>query len=331
MPRLTNLDDVLFPVSEHPVFVSVPNGDGERRVSVPEKKAIVNTTGNRVLGIVSRGYRLVPNRQALDWAFHCCRTVFPETQPGEWEVNAADAPSTGGYCAIDLVHNSAALDFTVVPVDQRPEAFGPFIRVTNSYNGLRALGFDIGFHRKVCKNGLILRDSIIRFTFTHQRRDIGETIQFEIAHERLTAVKDSFRRYVGTLMECPVTRADFGPLVKNVLLLKKPAPLIAESKEAAEWTALETHLSELSDRYVAELGENAYAVFNSITEFASRPPANRHLHRDRNGLQRLAGAWVAEFSEECRQPGFKMSAYLAASPARSAAGIAKGRAGQSQN
>ena len=44
MPRLTNLKDVLFPVAEHSVFVSVPNGEGERRVSVPEKKAIVNMT-----------------------------------------------------------------------------------------------------------------------------------------------------------------------------------------------------------------------------------------------------------------------------------------------
>ena len=31
MPRLSNLDDVLFPVEEHPVFVSVKTDSGERR------------------------------------------------------------------------------------------------------------------------------------------------------------------------------------------------------------------------------------------------------------------------------------------------------------
>jgi len=72
-----------------------------------------------------------------------------------------------GYCHIDLIHNSAALDFTFVPPHQRPEAFGPFIRVTNSYNSLRALAFDIGFYRKVCKNGLIIPDTIIRFKFNN--------------------------------------------------------------------------------------------------------------------------------------------------------------------
>jgi hypothetical protein len=52
-------------------------------------------------------------------------------------------------CHIDLVHRTAALDFADVRAGQRPDAFGPFIRVTNSYSALRALAFDIGFYRKV--------------------------------------------------------------------------------------------------------------------------------------------------------------------------------------
>jgi Domain of unknown function (DUF932) len=104
----------------------------------------------------------------------CCRKVFPDTKDTEWEVKTSDGPATGGHCFIDLAHNSTALDFSIVPAQDPPDVFGPFIRVTNSYNGLRALAFDIGFLRKVCKNGLILPDTIIRFKFSHLRRDIGE-------------------------------------------------------------------------------------------------------------------------------------------------------------
>ena len=136
MARLTQLDDVIFPVEEHPVFVSVKTESGEHRLSVPAKKAIINSKSNRVLGVVSSGYRLVTNQQVLDWAYQCCRTVFPETKPQEWKVGATDAPETGGHCFIDLVHNSTVLDFSVVPAKDRPDNFGPFIRVTNSYNGL---------------------------------------------------------------------------------------------------------------------------------------------------------------------------------------------------
>jgi len=311
MPRLTNLNDVLFPVEEHPVFVSMKGKAGERRLAVPDKKAIVNCENARVLGIVSRDYRLVSNREALDWAFDCCRTVFPETQPAEWEVKAADAPGTGGHCFIDLAHNSTALDFKFVPAMDRPEAYGPFIRVTNSYNRVRALAFDIGFYRKVCTNGLIVPDSIIQFKFTHLSRDIGETIEFEVAHEKLTKFKASFGSYLGALRDCAVPRNQFGPLLWAVLSLQElDDELEPGSRAAGEWDALTAHVRELFDRYAEELGENAYAVFNAVTDFASHPPANRYLGRERHSLQRLAGSWVSEFSQECRKPGFRLHEYL---------------------
>lgn len=310
MPRLTQLDDVLFPVEEHPVFVSVKNGQREQRLSVPEKKAIVNTKTQRVLGIVSRGYRLVSNRQALDWAFQCCRTIFPETQPGEWEVKTTDAPFTGGHCFLDLVHNSTALDFSLVSASERPEAFGPFIRMTNSYNGLRALAFDIGFYRKICKNGMIVPRSIIRFAFTHQRRELGEEIRFDVTDEKLAEVKASFGEYLGVMRKCKIPRANFEPMMRGVLSLRPPVPFKPQTRESEEWGALEAHLGELSGRYARELGENAYAIFNAVTEFASHPPANRCVHRDRNSLQRLAGSWLNDFSQQCRQPSFSVVKYL---------------------
>jgi len=53
-----------------------------------------------------------------------------------------------------------------------------------------------------------------------------------------------------------------------------------------------------------DLGDNAYAAFNALTDFASHPPENRCLHRDRHSMQRLAGEWLAKFSQECRQSSF---------------------------
>jgi len=310
MPRLTQLDDVLFPVQEHPVFASVQTESGEQRLPIPDKKAIVNCDSGRVLGVVSRGYRLVSNREALDMACECCRTVFPETTPGEWEVRATDAPATGGHCFIDRTHNSTKLDFAFVPAKGRPDVFGPFIRVTNSYNGLRALAFDIGFFRKVCKNGLILPESVIRFKFTHLRSEIGETIQFEIAHDKLAKFKASFREYLGALRDCPVSRAQFEALVFAVLLLRKPKHAKPGSQEAEDWDSLVRHVAGMCDRYMGELGENAYAAFNAITEFASHPPDNRCVYRERHSFERRAGAWVNEFGRVCREPSFEFDKYI---------------------
>jgi hypothetical protein len=77
-----------------------------------------------------------------------------------------------------------------------------------------------------------------------------------------------------------------------------------------EWKALSQHIDALCSRYSEELGENAYAAFNTITEFASQPPKNRCLRRERHSLQRLAGDWMSKFTKQCRQPGFTVSEYL---------------------
>jgi len=311
MPRLTQLDDVLFPVEVRAVFAGANGDAGGKLLPVPDKKAIVDTRRRRVIGIVSREYRLVSNREALDWAYECCRKAFPDANDTEWEVKATDAPATGGHCFIDLVHNSTFLDFSGVPAQSRPDVFGPFIRVTNSYNGLRALAFDIGFLRKVCKNGLILPDTIIRFKFTHMRRDIKETITFDVSHERLVKLKSSFGSYLDALRACPVHHDQFASLARGVLSIRVPEKIEPKTREAAEWESLSAHLTGLCDRYVRELGENAYAVLNVITEFASHPPANRYVQRERHSLQRLAGTWLSAFAQRCREPAFDLTTYLA--------------------
>lgn len=310
MARLTTLPDVCFPVAERPVYSTVDGPSGERHLPIPGKKAIVNCSTGRVLGVVSRDYRLVTNKQALAWAYECCRAVFPRHRSAEWAVSATDAPATGGHCHIDLVHRSAALDFGDVRPGQRPEAFGPFIRVTNSYNGLRALAFDIGFHRKVCRNGLIAPDTIIQFKFSHQRRDLRTSIAFEVAHDRVARLQRQFESHLAAVKACSIPRALGEPILRNVLRLGSPASIEEGSREAEGCTALDQYVVELSKRYMDELGENAYAVLNAMTDFASRPPANRYVRRDRHSLQRLAGAWLSEFSRECQHPHFDIESYV---------------------
>jgi hypothetical protein len=83
-----------------------------------------------------------------------------------------------------------------------------------------------------------------------------------------------------------------------------------KSREAEDWKLLGTHLKELCDRYAKELGENAYAVLNAVTEFASHPPSNPCVHRERHSFQRLAGTWLSTFGQECRKPGFVLAKYI---------------------
>ncbi len=205
------------------------------------------------------------------------------------------------------MHRTAALDL-VLP-GRRPEAFGPFVRVTNSYNGSRALAFDIGFYRKVCSNGLIAPETMVHFKFAHQR-SLEAGIRFEVARDRLAKLQIKMSEQFATLKECTVPRTAFDPMVRSALMIRPLESTGPGTREAEEWASLDTHIRGLCARYACELGETGYAVLNAITDFASHPPKSRHLHRDRHGLQRLAGNWLTTFARECAQPGFAIDMYL---------------------
>ena len=102
----------------------------------------------------------------------------------------------------------------------------------------------------------------------------------------------------------------FQPLLAAILGLRAPKLLKPDSREADDWSELEAHLADLADRYTKELGGNAYALFNAVTDFASHPPANRHVHRDSHSLERRAGEWLSDFSKKCRKSDFDLAKYF---------------------
>ncbi len=323
MPRLNKFEDVNFPVKIYPMFATIDDRSTERQkstVQIPGRNAVVNTTNGRVIGVVSSGYKLITNCDAFEAARQCCMQMFPETGLGEWDVSAVDGPSTGSSCSIDLIHNTAKLDFNFVLTGTRPdvpETFGPFIRVINSYNGQHALKFSIGFYRKTCANGLIGSEVIIRFQFDHTRNDLGKGIKFDIEHDRFDKMKKDFLNCFRDLHQCNLEQQQFRSLVAGVLNLKEPKKLQESTqpaniaREPKEWRELQGGIEELNKRYMKELGGNAYAALNALTEFASHPPENRYVRRSRHSFQKLVGEWLVSFRKECRQPSFSVDDYLA--------------------
>ncbi|HKY93076.1 MAG TPA: DUF932 domain-containing protein [Nevskiaceae bacterium] len=290
--RLTRLDELVFDVEERAMWTE---GAGSKLVRVPDRRAIVNTGNGRIVGVVGRDYRLVTHRQALEWARECCRVAFPQTRESEWEVRGVDAPATGGHCFIDLVHCTGALDFALVPGADRPEAHGPFVRVTNSYNGVRALSFDIGLHRKVCNNGLILPETLVEMRFQHRRGELPETLDFEVHRERLARATADFSALMATLRATRVRREEAVSQVIDALQFREPGEDDATETQWDDWREFELIVQMKFILYAHELGENAYALFNVITDLATRPPELPRQRRERHTLQRLAGLWLAGF------------------------------------
>ena len=111
MKHQTSVQDLLFDVDQVPIEAVVGSNGSTRRISIPGKKALVNKGTGLVLGVVSRDYRVVTNREAVNLARDVCEKAFPGLSSVEWEAKCAAAPRTLSYAFIDLMHKTHVLNY----------------------------------------------------------------------------------------------------------------------------------------------------------------------------------------------------------------------------
>lgn len=294
------LHAVMFPVRQVDVYAEIEPG---KRHRIPGKKALINDDTCRVLSVVSDRYQVLNNRAALELARKCCIAAFPNTAPANWCVLSVEAPLTGGHCRIDLKHKGEIGGYDWSFSKNEQDEFGPFIRVTNSYNRTSVFGIRFGLIRWACTNGMVDWHSSITIKVAHDENKMVKSIEAKINEAKFRKVIADFRRVLKPLRHAQVPEERFRPLMLSVLQIRKPERM-PDTRESA-WKCLEGHLDRVASRYVSEMGTNGYALVNAITDVASHPPTKvggyNFIRRERDGLQRLAGIWLVDFSKIAQQ------------------------------
>ena len=62
--------------------------------------------------------------------------------------------------------------------------------------------------------------------------------------------------------------------------------------------------------YRKEIGPNAYAVFNTMTDIAARPPENRYFQKDRDTIEKRSGRWLKELGRRSQDPKFDLNEWI---------------------
>jgi hypothetical protein len=201
------------------------------------------------------------------------------------------------------------------------DTYTPFARITNSYNGSRALRIDVGFMRHHCENGVIFEEQAAKVSVPHTREGI-HAIKIASPFKGMAALCDKFRETVNGVRAVGCTRDEARNLVRLVIgwpqLSKEP-----NAVEQADQESLDADLEARLHRYLKELGENAYAAFNTMTDLAARPPVSNRFRRDRPNLERRAGAWLRDFNDVASRPGFTIPGHLKEMAAGSTSAIVR--------
>lgn len=307
MKNQPSVQDLLFDVGQAPVEAVIGSNGNSRRVNIPGKKALINQRTDLVLGVVSRDYRVVTNQEAVDLARDVCQRAFPGLSPVEWEAKRAAAPRTLSYAFIDLMHRTHVLNYLGTEIGDN-DPYTPFLRVTNSFNGARALRFDIGFMRKHCSNGVIFEEEVATIKASHSREALAQ-LKIEITSRSLPQMWDDFSKFLTSVRSIGMT-LDQSTLALNTVLRLSPAKPDDAPARKEGLQVLTDDFSFRLDAYRKELGANAYAVFNTLTDIAARPPDNSYFQKDRDTIEKRSGRWLKGLARENEAEGFDLNRWI---------------------
>lgn len=295
-----------FPITEAPVHAAVTHDGVTRNVRLPHRKALVAADTGEVIGVVGAGYKIFTNQQAVSLCHKFCLEAFPDTKAAEWNFVEGHGPATRSWTAMDIHHQSHAMN--LMGNGGPSEVFTPFVRITNSYNGTRALRIDVGFLREHCSNGVIFEQEAATLTVPHTREGI-HSLKVARPFDGMGALRDKFSNTLAGIRGVVIGLTDARQVVRSVIGWPK---LREEPKdwEKSDQSALDADLDSRLQGYFHELGGNAYATFNTLTDFAARPPHSPRFRRDRPTLERRAGAWLRDFHLAASRPGFTIAGHL---------------------
>jgi len=298
MSRNTNINDLLFKVECKPVYLE------NQRHPLFGYKAVVGkfaNGGEAVFSVVSDNYQLISNVEAIEMGKEIHGRLFPGAKSDSFEIFNVIAAKTKGSCHIDIIDKNYTLNLWA------QEVYVPFVRIQNSYNKTLPLKFQIGFCRKLCNNGVVFEKDLVSISMAHTKPQFRNTDFTNINVSHLKKFEDDFINKTKKSLEVEIAQKYFLPLAAKVLNQNFN---LAEKNEKKR-KLIEQKLNEFifaienyTDNYIQtkKMGENAYAFFNVITDYASN--VEHAQSRATHDSQAKCGTWLNLLPTEIIKPNF---------------------------
>ncbi len=302
-----DISEAFFPVVEKEVRWVDEKGITHR---IPDQRAIVDATNNKVLSVVSKQYHLITNKRAYDLSNYIVQKVFPGTTLANFKCFNIYMPMSKGSCRIDLIiPHSYKYPFG------NHDKWIPFVRISNSYNRTFVLQIEIGFCRWICLNGVIfnMKGFTIRYVHTHKKiREGIDKIEkgWKISQaEEINALWERFEERLKRLKSVEVPQWLILPIYCKVFGLEIDQKKITKTQEFNYYLKAKQILNSAKE-YFEELGSNAYALFNVLTDYASFPDGTSYASNYIHGYQKKVGNWIDDFLIVASKKDFLLTTYL---------------------
>lgn len=259
MGQLEN-NDVLFNVAVEPIFT-------QSGMHIEGKRAIINKSNNNTVGIVSENYKVVPNVEIFD-AF--CRQIEASNINSEDAFVNVQFAKGGARTLVDFVFPNEQIK---VAGDGSETSLS--ITALNSFDGSTRYLTKAGGLRMKCLNGQLLGTIAGAYSSTHTAK-----LSVDEGAQKIIRMLQEFRGaqdYWTSMMQTKVTDMSAHRVILEFFNQEdKENPFGNKNVQevCVAWMA-----------YKQELGSNAYALYNALTDWVthkqSKSGASGRINRER--------------------------------------------------
>lgn len=305
--QTNKLADVLFDVKLQDVYSEFrfPATLFNQQISTRNHKAVVNQSSGEIISIVGNNYKLISNKEAIEMGKQIFTQLYPSVIPSELIPYKVVAPHSKASAHIDFIHQ--AVDFKVW--DQ--ETWLPFLRTTNSYNRSVALSFEIGFVRKLCSNGVLFNKKSIKLKYLHNK---GNNVDIKSAANQIKSTSGLFAEQCRSLKSFDIPKELTFALVCQILNINLELPKDNQQKKKINSLQNLIELTKvLTSGYTKELGSNAYAAFNVMTDLVSHQDQYKNLtgfYFNVRSFYTKPADWMDDFSNKISSNSVIIEQYL---------------------
>lgn len=229
-------------VKESPLYTKTGYSYLWDEIEAPNHKAIVDESG-RMISVVGKNYNLVQNRD-----------IIPQYEDA---IMRSNLDTNGIKRNIQYSHNGARtiVDYTFpshrVSITEGDE-LDLKISVLNSYDGSWKFMSMVGAFRLLCTNGQIVGNSFSSYYGKHTR-----SLDVSMAVRKLESALDVYLQNVELWKKYPTTKVSIQDANRILLNLAGDNDKLMELLHS-------TYL-----KYVHEMGQNLWALYNAMTDWST--------------------------------------------------------------
>ena len=305
VPR--DIRDAFFPVELRPVYSdNAPNKSAKsgKIKRLPRHLAVTDVDRNEAFAVVSRDYKLVTNEEAYVMAKSAISKVFNILELKDLVCLNITMPESRSFCHIDLIHRQAKFE----PWEE--DEWSAFLRITNSYNKMRSLRYELGFCRWICLNGMIFGAKSIEISYAHTKREMRDVERFKDNIGDIKLLEAELIEQLHQLKRYYVPEDEMLPLFCQIFDIKIDNPEKIKEKRLEQIQEMKSHIKKIIRKHFDGVGPNGYAALNVLTDFASRPVGYISSAIHVNGFQQKASNWMRIFITQISKPTFTFKNYI---------------------